>query len=72
MSSAVAKAGVIDWDLDSTIGSTSSSSSGTDAAYGAGARLQFGSFGVRAEYEIFDVGDVSDVTLVTLSAVYTF
>lgn len=67
-----AKAGMINWDLDSTIGSTSNSYSGTDPAYGLGARLAFGSFAVRAEYEYFDVSDVKAVTLMTLGAVYTF
>jgi hypothetical protein len=65
-----AKAGAIDWDIDSTFSSTSSSDSGTDPAYGVGARFAIGSFAVRAEYEVYDL-DV-DVDMVSVSGVFTF
>jgi hypothetical protein len=65
-----AKAGMINWDSDATFGTASSSDSGSDAAYGLGARFAIGSFSVRAEYEYYDVE--SDLDMVSLSAAYTF
>lgn len=67
-----AKAGMIIWDSEIAIGSTRDDDSGTDTAYGIGARLQFGSFAIRAEYELFDISDVKDLSMVSASAVYTF
>jgi len=69
-----AKAGVIDWGMDTTEGTVTNSESGTDPAYGVGARLAFGSFSVRAEYELYDLNsDVDvDVEMVSVSAIYTF
>jgi hypothetical protein len=65
-----AKAGMINWDADATFGTLSSSDSGSDSAYGVGARFAIGSFSVRAEYEYFDVQDGID--MVSVSGVYTF
>ncbi len=62
-----AKAGMIDWDVD--VGSFSDS--GTDPAYGIGARFAIGSFAVRAEYEVYDL-DIADVDMISVSGVYTF
>jgi len=67
-----AKAGAISWDSDSLIGSTLSSDSGTDAAYGIGAKIQFSSIAVRAEYEIYDVSSVNNLDMFSVSAVFTF
>jgi hypothetical protein len=52
-------------------GQGSAGDSGTDPAYGIGARLKFGSFEVRAEYEYFDVS-ISSVDMISASAVWTF
>ena len=65
-----AKAGAISWDSDSTFGSTSASDSGTDPAYGIGARFAIGTFAVRAEYEVYDLE--ADVDMVSVSGVFTF
>ena len=65
-----AKAGAISWDSDSTFGSTSTSDSGTDPAYGVGARFAIGSFAVRAEYEVYDLD--ADLDMVSVSGVFTF
>ena len=62
-----AKAGAINWDMDSNAGSES----GTDPAYGVGARFSLGSFAVRAEYEVYDL-DIADVDMISISGVYTF
>lgn len=67
-----AKAGVIDWGMDTTEGTVTNSESGTDPAYGVGARLAFGSFSVRAEYEYFDLDSDVEVGLASISAIYTF
>ena len=63
-----AKAGMIDWDVDVSDGT---SDSGSDPAYGVGARFALGSFAVRAEYELYDV-DLADVEMLSVSAVFTF
>lgn len=59
-----AKAGTIRWDSDGD--------SGTDAAYGIGAKFSIGSLSVRAEYEEYDVGSLSDFSMTSVSAVFTF
>ena len=63
-----AKAGAINWDLKSNSGF---SDSGTDPAYGIGAKFSFLSFAVRAEYEVFEF-DKADSDMVSVSAVFTF
>jgi len=65
-----AKAGMINWDADSTFGTVSSSDSGTDPAYGVGARFAISSFSVRAEYEVYDLD--ADLDMVSVSGVFTF
>jgi hypothetical protein len=66
------KMGAIRWDADTTLGGTKVSNSGTDPAYGLGARFQLFSFSVRAEYEIFDVEGLKDLSMFSVSALYTF
>lgn len=65
------KAGVVNWDGDfkSSLGNVSES--GTDPMYGVGAKVQLGSFAVRAEYEMFDL-DNFDVDYYSIGASYTF
>ncbi len=65
------KAGVANWDGDfkSTVGDASES--GTDPVYGIGAKVQLGSFAVRAEYEMFDLDDF-EVDYYSIGASYTF
>ena len=65
-----AKAGAISWNSDASIGASSGSDDGTDAAYGVGARFAVGSFAVRAEYEVYDLE--ADLDMVSISGVYTF
>lgn len=64
------KAGVIRWSSDTKTGKQTISDSGTDAAYGIGARFAIGSFAVRAEYEVFNLD--ADVDMVSVSGVFTF
>ena len=65
-----AKAGAIRWDVDFRDATSSGSDSGTDPAYGVGARFALGAFAVRAEYEVYDL-DV-DVEMISVSGVFTF
>jgi outer membrane immunogenic protein len=66
-----AKAGIISWSSDASFGGSTISDSGTDTAYGVGARFAIGSFAVRAEYELFDLDD-ADLDMVSVSGVFTF
>jgi hypothetical protein len=68
-----AKVGVISWDQDASVsGLTSISDDGTDLAYGIGAGLGFGNFGVRAEYERFEIEDTDTVDMISLGVTWTF
>ena len=67
-----AKLGVIDWGADTSDGTVTNSESGTDPAYGVGARLAFGSFSVRAEYEYYDLDSDVEVGMASISGIYTF
>jgi len=73
-----AKAGLARWELDGrvngTVGGTlfSTDDSGTEFAYGAGAQLQFGSLGVRAEYESFDIDNTDGAEIISVGLTYTF
>lgn len=67
-----AKAGFIDWSADLSLnGARIGTDSGTDPAYGIGARFSLFSAEVRAEYEFFDLED-TDVSLVSVGVVWTF
>ena len=66
------KAGVISWDSDFIIGGVTGSDSGSDPAYGLGAKLQFGSLAARAEIEYFDVGDLDDLYMGSVGLSWTF
>jgi outer membrane immunogenic protein len=66
------KGGAINWNADTTIGGATTSRSGTDAFYGVGAGLNLGPFGLRAEYERFQIKDVDRVDLFSVSALFQF
>lgn len=65
------KAGVVDWDGDVEALGDSDSESGTDPVYGVGAKIQLGSFAVRAEYEYYDL-DKFEIDYFSVGAAYTF
>jgi opacity protein-like surface antigen len=75
---AFGKLGLVAWDADvSSSGFDDFSEDGTDLAYGLGAGLQFGSLGIRAEYEVFNIDggqgvDVDDVSLLSASVLWVF
>ncbi len=64
------KLGFVNWDSDWK-GLTNEDDSGTDAAYGVGARFQIGSLSLRAEYEVFDL-EGADINYTSIGASYTF
>jgi hypothetical protein len=71
------KAGLISWDGEQTIeGLGSDDDSGTDPAYGIGARFSLWSLEFRAEYEVFDIdvdgADSSDLSMISAGVVWTF
>lgn len=68
-----AKAGVVSWDAKATIDSFGSGSdSGTDPAYGIGARFNLGSLEIRGEYEYFDIESTDDVYMLSAGIVVHF
>ena len=68
-----AKAGVVSWDVDISPGDTGiSGDSGSDPAYGIGARFSVRSFEVRLEYEAFDIEGADDVYMLSAGLVWTF
>lgn len=68
-----AKAGMISWDVDASINGTRlGSDSGTDPAYGVGARFSLWSAEIRAEYEYFDVDSTDDLSMVSVGVAWTF
>jgi len=67
------KLGTISWDSDSSIsGAGSTSDSGSDPAYGLGAKFTMGSLAIRAEYEYFDVTDLQDLYMISAGVSWTF
>ncbi|MBA57117.1 MAG: cell envelope biogenesis protein OmpA [Pseudomonadales bacterium] len=66
-----AKVGYFAWDSDFKTSLGNDSDSGTDPAFGLGAKFQLGSFAVRAEYEVFDL-DKADIDYISVGAAYTF
>jgi hypothetical protein len=67
-----AKAGVVRWDQDANITNIRvASDTGYDFAYGAGVQVHFGSLGVRAEYERFNIEN-ADANMVSVGVTWTF
>jgi outer membrane immunogenic protein len=72
-----AKAGVVSWDAEASVDAIGElDESGTDPAYGVGARFSLGSVELRAEYEMFDIDidgtDSSDLSMLSAGLVWTF
>ncbi|MEE2729794.1 MAG: outer membrane beta-barrel protein [Pseudomonadota bacterium] len=66
-----AKVGYFAWDSDIDTALGDDSESGTDPAFGLGAKFQLGSIAIRAEYEMFDLDEV-DIDYISVGASYTF
>ena len=70
-----AKYGAIWWDSKTEIAGIpgSESDSGSDPAYGAGVKFRFAHFfGIRAEYERFDIQDTDKVDMASVGAEFKF
>lgn len=67
-----AKAGMIAWDADASLGGFSASSDGTDSAYGVGMRFNVASLFIRAEYEKFDIAAANDVDMLSAGVIWRF
>jgi hypothetical protein len=72
-----AKAGLVNWEAKPVIdGFAEDKESGTDPAYGVGARFSLFSAEIRAEYEVFDIDvadiDSSDLAMLSIGVVWTF
>jgi hypothetical protein len=65
------KVGMIAWESESDAVQEELDDSGSDPAYGIGARFQLGSVSLRAEYEIFDT-DAADIDYFSVGAAWTF
>ena len=63
------KMGVLSWDSKSNV---YNDESGSDPAYGLGAKFILGSIALRAEYEYFDVNELDDLYMVSAGLSYTF
>lgn len=66
------KVGFVDWNVDTVVEDRNIDQSGSDPAYGVGARLQLGSFAIRGEYEEFEIADSSDLSMLSVGLTYTF
>ena len=71
------KAGIVNWDVEASVEDFGSDDdSGTDPAYGVGARFSIGSVELRAEYEFFDIdvagAQSSDLSMLSAGVVWTF
>jgi hypothetical protein len=69
-----ARAGLAHWKVDGSVtGLPSDSESGDEFTYGVGVGVHFGSVGVRAEYERFQINNLdTNVNTLSLSFTYTF
>ncbi len=65
------KVGAIVWDSDAEFLGLSSSTDGTDTAYGIGARFNISRIEVRGEYELYDL-DGADLAMLSLGVAYRF
>jgi hypothetical protein len=65
------KLGAAWWRSDSDILQGILDDSGYDIVYGIGARVQLGSFAIRAEYERFDI-EIANIDYVSVGGSYTF
>ncbi len=67
-----AKAGVMRYDVDKTIGGSSSSATGTRNFYGVGVGFRIWRVNVRAEYERFDVPELKRSDAYSINAYFRF
>lgn len=61
-----------DIDVDTSFDNLNLKGSESATAYGVGAKVGFGSFGLRAEYEVLDIDGFDDLNMISVGATYTF
>ena len=66
------KAGMVFWDVEADAMGVSTEDDGNDMAYGVGVGATLGSFGIRGEWEQFDIEDTDDVSMISVSFTMTF
>ena len=66
------KIGYSDTSLETGFSNLDVNSSDSATAYGIGAKLSVGPFGIRAEYETLDLDAVDDLNMISIGATYTF
>jgi hypothetical protein len=66
------RVGVIDWRTDVTSPFFPYRRTGNDLVYGVGAGMHWGSFGVRAEYQRYDLSDANIMSLAAVGITWTF
>lgn len=64
------KLGGFAWESDYSDAVDAFDDSGFDPALGFGAAFNFGGFGVRGEYEFFDIGDFDKVSMFSVGATF--
>ena len=68
-----AKAGAVKWDADSFMdGISAGSDDGNDLALSGGVRLNFGSLGIRAEIDWYDVSDADKAWMASIGLEFRF
>lgn len=67
-----AKAGVMWWSRETSLGSASATAKGTDFFWGVGAGVHFGPLGVRVEWERVDIGEPDKLSMVSVSGTIGF
>jgi outer membrane immunogenic protein len=66
------KVGYSDTSLEAGFDNFDINDSESATAYGLGAKMNFGAFGIRAEYETLDLDAVDDLNMISIGATYTF
>jgi len=66
------KGGVMYSSIDKNVGGTATSKTGSGALYGAGVGVRLGMFGIRFEYEYFDVSSLNRLQMYSVSGVIQF
>jgi hypothetical protein len=67
-----ARVGGMQYNLDKTIGGTTTSFDGSAPVYGVGARFTLFGIGLRAEYENIDIDELETVEMISISAFWEF
>jgi outer membrane immunogenic protein len=67
-----ARVGGMQYDVEKSVGGTTTSFDGSAPLYGVGARFTLFGIGVRAEYELIELDELDNVEMISVSAFYQF